>query len=232
MNIYLEKIALSRLVKEMAKGNISKPVSDLAKSGFIRSSRTYEKGMIEGNKNLAEKHNVGFQKTVPGTVNDNIATKGGGYAMIPTPSVDKNIVLIGSLRDKSNKLINQGAIRHEIFEAREMNRLKGTSVPHVQAIPSLPKEVLEPALKNMNPGYREAFMKRAPREDLPRTEAGTSHLSQRVLMSESNMVRANPYLNHISKLRSLSGETDKLRNITGKEYGRDKMVSSDFKKGR
>ena len=92
MNKYIEKIATTRLVKELAKGLISKPLHELIHAGSLRSPGIYAKGMKKGNIALAKAHDLTFQKVKPDTVHNFLASSGGGYATLATKEGKSHIM--------------------------------------------------------------------------------------------------------------------------------------------
>lgn len=87
-NRYLEKIALTRVVKELAKGTLGeygsakamKSVHDLMQAGAIRSPKVYTQGMRVGNQEIAKKTGQFINKARPGTARGVLAQAGGGAA--------------------------------------------------------------------------------------------------------------------------------------------------------
>lgn len=82
-NRYLEKIALTRLVSELAKGKVNRPLYKLIEDGFLRKPGVYAKGMRKGNDILTKKINSGVYTPKYGTTSaGNSAVNLGGYGTL------------------------------------------------------------------------------------------------------------------------------------------------------
>lgn len=216
MNKYLVKVALSRLVKEIANGNVKRPLKELARKGFIRNQKVYASGMKTGNTRLAEKYNIKI--TAPRNEYHKFIMeeqKEAPYASMVNPDFS-GIIVHGK---KSNPLVkndansHHGSMRHEIYEHMDVQHLSkdranirkdlfgNLLLPHVDIIDNKAKMLVG------------------------------DHHSPRVLTRESEMVRKNPYLRKtFINLRKGSGEDELVHRLTGKIYGQDPMTNADHKK--
>lgn len=234
----MEKSALTRLVKELAKGTVSKKITDLSSLGFIKPKAVYEKGMKIGNINIAKKEGVVFSKGKK-TADSIMARAGGGYATLPIDNSDKVKVISKGLPIPGLSLKgpeHQGAIRHELFEARELKRsIMNKSNTGVSLKNSTREYHKTP--RTIDPYLKYHLIRGLPRTPLPsmpkslsNPEKPSSHLSQKVLLRESEMIRKNPYLEKIKQTRKSSGESEALEKVLSKRYGVDKVGAKDFKK--
>lgn len=246
MNVYLEKIALRRIVSELAKGTVSTPLKTLADKGFVKPLSTYAKGMNEGNKAMAKKIGVSISKGSGRT--ESSAALGGGFATVAYKDGRIGVVHSGK-KSEIHKVLgtdsrlsvhNPALVRHEIFEAQDL--LRKRSAGHLNTPsqtdamkvfrgmidgPHVSKEVQNAALRHAASHMRVA---KPVTTSLFQNQAGAtvgSHMSPRVLTRESEMVRKNPYLDRLKSLRTVTGESDVIKGITGKRFGVDVMRPKD-----
>lgn len=134
-NKYLEKIALRRVVEELAKGKVAAPLESLVAKGFIKSPKVYAKGMREGNAALAQRFGAKISASAKeGSLAEMLTNAGGGAAALARPGgsvVHHDRLNMGSagLSKTQKSLSNSAMIRHELFEGDELRQapLKGAS---------------------------------------------------------------------------------------------------------
>lgn len=232
MNKYLEKIALRRIVSEIAKGNVTRPLRQLVRDGFVKSEKAYAQGMARGNSNLAKETGAIVRK--PKNTNERmLSSVGGGYVTV----ADKKAPLVIHNRKVANTDANhhEGFIRHELFEAKDVKDLPTRGVHKLsreekQGLVSATSNIIGegPAKRLLRrTGYRrpDVFA------DISHGVSG-SHMSPRVLARESNMVRENPHLQGMKDFRHVSGEAEYVTHVTGKRYGEQKMTGKDLEKAK
>ena len=251
MNKYLEKIALRRIVSEIAKGNVTTPLKTLAQQGFIKSKGTYARGMNEGNKSIAAsipnlqvsraKTPADLQRTAQGGGFVTLMKPDGGIQTMHSGRRAEVHEIPGSkgLRDVSTPALS----RHELFEAADARSLEAKHALRTVRRSDITKSYVG-SLKSQ--GVPDAdikdsrsqvlgFMKNL-KVTLPATFKDSrgnvvgAHLSPRVLSRESEMIRKNPHLSHIRDYRESTGEASIVNDITGKRFGVDKMTGKDHHK--
>lgn len=206
-NRYLEKIAVTKLVKEIANGGVTltNSLKDvLVGKGVLRSGSRYLSGLSEGTEALSKKHGV------PVTyINDfheytaHVKDHGGAAAVLHPDETGKSIPQI-FIHEESlahmSPFEKHVIVRHEINEARgaQKDLAKGRPLTQVR-------------IQNDVEG-----------------NSGKSgvHNNLAILGRESTDVSNIPYmrLGNINSRdllthRTSSGETDTLKGITGKAYG-------------
>lgn len=248
MNKYLEKVALRRIISEIAKGNVTTPIKTLAQQGFIKSKGVYAKGMNEGNKSIASsipnlqtsraRTTADLQRTAQGGGFVTLMKPGGGIQTMHSGRRADIHNLPGSenMRDVGTPAFN----RHELFEAADARALEAK-----HALPTVRRSNITKAyvggLKSQ--GLPDADIKEGRQQVLGfmknlkvalpsmfKDSGGNvvgAHLSPRVLSRESEMIRKNPYLKHLRDHRESSGEASIIGGITGKRFGVDKMTGKD-----
>lgn len=233
MNKYLEKIAVTRIIKEFAKGNISAPVSELARKGFVRSESTYAQGMQDGTFQLAKKLGVNISQK---SGKDGIPLlRSGGAAAHLSPSGKGHIQYSDVMTHDPTKL--SGILRHELEETRVMQKMHGDkevaprSTVLRQAMSHLKEQGhSDKVIQKSRKAYLDGMKGRA--HVTPASFQGLngsgSHASPEVLARESNFVRTNPYLSGVKADRDRTGESGLVERLTGKRYGVDKMTGRDF----
>ncbi len=257
MNKYLEKIALHekealrRIVSEIAKGTVTTPLKELVGKGFVKSRAAYAKGMNEGNKAILSKM-TGVQVYRPKTPSDKaLSAQGGGFATVNRHSGRIDVMHEGKKSiahyilgtRNTHDVYTPAMIRHELFEARDMQHLskeglrpsgrrssilnsvsdamRGYKVP--ESAVREQRVALTHALRHVKPVAFGSF----------RNQHGApvgAHATPRVLSQESEMVRKNPYLSHLRETRESLGEASIVKDITGKRFGIDKMTGKDHRK--
>jgi hypothetical protein len=239
MNRYLEKIALTRAVKEFAKGRITSTAEDLITKGVFRSDKTYAKGMQVGNEVLAKKLGAHIQRA-RGDAQKAVTGQMGGYGTMPSSKGDvifhdKHVMGL----ENSN---HQGMIRHELFESMEAKekRKLGNQSLHInreeqKAGITDGTRFLDGTrdIKTSNKlirltGHMEGMKPTVFQKD---DNLVGMHFSPRVLTRESEMVRKNPHTQGLFKhIRGpgITSESTLIKRITGKSYGSDKMTGKDF----
>lgn len=257
MNIYLEKIAATRLAKELAEGNVSVDPLVLAKRKFLRNPEAYEKGMKKGTSNILDSVNADVSKPNPSSgVGEHLTPGSGGY-FTSTGKDGKIHVLnarehssVHGLNPKSGEpysrqldgLVHQQNIRHESHEAQAIRRAltEGGKVDPQKTIDYLnhvdmyqDRYNVDP--KKLNPIRRflKAMQIIVPSAIIHKNgEKVGAHQDLVVLARESNSNRLNPYLKHIglTPIRKATGEAALIEKITGKRFGVDKMTKTDFRK--
>lgn len=259
MNKYLEKVALNRLVKEIAKGSVSEAPYSLFQKGVLRSPTTYAKGARAANDKLQATLGVNVNRTREGSLNHLITGQAGGYATVPRrgagPSVifsgsspmigDLNIGAPGVAHAKAlHGMQHQAGISHELFEADAVRRRLPKEPVKARAQRAKTMEQTTPGILASH-GFNQKqvhHISRGLRDmDTPRMGANIrrssgeqvgGHMSLDVLGRESNLVRANPYLSKstLKDIRSYTGEDRLLKNLTGKTYGADKFSGKDLRR--
>jgi hypothetical protein len=235
-NKYLEKIALRRIISEIAKGTVKTPLKDLASKGFVKLEKVYSKGMAEGNRNIAKNINAHIGTARSNTpVRKLLSDMGGGYAGFLDKKNKVQVIRKALPRNKQNN-IHQGFTRHELFEGMDMRAVSGNNA-RVTPKPLKGTDQYNTAvtLASMEiPGGKRAAVKliddvRTPKPDvfLSGDNMVGAHMTPRVLTRESEMARKNPYLKKITEIRNLTGEASYVKKLTGKKFGVDKMNSKD-----
>lgn len=251
MNKFLEKIAVTRLVKEIALGNVKTRVSDLNRMGFLRSPNQYAAGMRKGTSNLLRQSGGVINQGVPGSLAGDLLHSSGGYMTtvkkdgVPVISFDKTIGSpllnqkdFGSSdrRTFSKNLMHQALLRHEAFEAQAVSKaIKNGKLVHS---PEREMQINESITSNAkSQGAPDSSVRRYLRgvsniisPDSPPTPHG--HYQFSILGQESELVRKTPYLRNspLHGMRAATGETTNVRRATGKSYGWDKLTGKDFAK--
>jgi hypothetical protein len=207
MNKYLEKIALTRLVKEIAKGGVTKDLSELASKGFIRPESKYLYGTNRGFLNRVLRKGI-LVKDHP--IQEGIAT---------VISADNRPVIVQNSKFLSNfhERDRQAFLLHELHEAEAILKDKAPS--------------------NIVPPFSFGGVKtnRSPTTILilNKGEVTGKHKSLTVLGKESNDMATNPYLRRLSKLnliRQDTGEKALVSAIVGKRYGSGVMKGKELAK--
>lgn len=220
MNKYLEKIAVSRLVKEISLGKVTKSLSDLVSSGILRPEKTYVKGMKAGNKILADKINAKISKP-RGLAAEALAKRGGGYTILPNNKTDSLIIQQFGLPFLGRKsAIHQMGIRHEIYEGRELRKRMGSTDTY--NLRDLIKAHQAKTADVGNKYHASEILRGMPAKDIPKLPPGKTHLHDRVLLSESIDVSKNPYLGLLRKIREGNLDAKTVSDITGRPYGQHK----------
>lgn len=228
-NKYLEKIALNRLVSELAKGKVSTEVHELVNKGFIRPAETYSKGMALGNKNIAKQ--IGMKVHTPRTALDKItAISGGGYATTVRKNGSMHALHVKPEQSMFSRDNHHGMIRHELFEGHDVKRV----INDAKRITSIKPEHHAEIKAFMGDDFN---LKHINNRKIVKPDVFTNkgniigmHVTPRVLTRESEMVRKNPHLGDFKDLRGMTGEDSLVHRITGKRYGMDKMTSKDHAK--
>lgn len=201
MNKYLEKVAVTRLVKEIAKGsfNITKGKLDgLVSKGALRSENQYVKGMGQGTDLLSWKHGVRVKHIDDShEYSEYVKSYGGAAAVMhegkPTAFIHKDFL-------QGSPLEKQIQHRHEIDEGRG-------------------------ALSDIRAGreFKQVIIQKNGGRD--NTLSG-AHNNLAILGRESTNISKVPHLHvgsdnnkFLRKFRDDSGEADTLKGITGKSYG-------------
>ena len=253
----LEKVALRKIVEQIAKGNVKKHLLDLAEQGFIKSPKVYAEGMKRGNAVLSKQFQAPISRSAAGRDNHMTSTlnASGGAALLTHKTGPKIHHAVGKKSPLSinflpdtpyskqlNNINASAAIRHELHEANEARHLVGQGkwkrVSKQESIAGLKKRLSSigvhevPHLDKHVPRIESNSLKldAPPIVDRDLGVIG-NHLSTRVLGRESEDVRKNPYL-RISPMARLRGygEADLIHKLTGKRYGQDKMTGKDLKK--
>jgi hypothetical protein len=234
MNKYLEKIASTRLIREIAKNPGKFNVSKLTRQGYIRTPETYIQRIHEGTEAIASKHHATLHEPVNqeefvrtlfagGHRFDSVAHHHPTEVASITSKIthlEPNIVArlfsplqrVFSSKNRS-KLVHAVGNRHEAHEVKEMSRQWLDRVKNsVQTGGPMPQN-----------------MGNVSRKGRPTGE----HANLSVLMRESNDIRKIPHQNLLSSLhkaRSKTGESELLKRITGKGYG-EHFTPADIRKG-
>jgi hypothetical protein len=250
MNKYLEKIASTRLVRELVKGSVPMSVNSLFRRGALRSPARYAKGMREGVGAIAKKVGADFTAVKRlDTVQGDGIVRSGGYTTVASRDGgihiyhDKGIssdIHIGESKARKD-IAHQSGLMHESFEAEQIRRDLSRGVIDTGAAQLTLKKYKEYALRKGIPEKSlkdtERFLNQAasPASRAVLVKDGKEvarHQSLVVLGKESNMIRTNPYLrvHGLSKNRMESGEANFISKITGKKYGVDRFTGKDLKK--
>jgi hypothetical protein len=228
-NKYLEKIALNRLVSELAKGNVSTGVEKLVSKGFIRPAATYNKGMALGNKNIAKQ--IGMKVHTPRTALDRISSNaGGGYASVIRKNGEVHALHVKPSQSMFGQDSHHGLIRHELFEGHDIKRVLNNPKRVSEIKPEHYAEVK--AFMGDDYNHKHVTNRRIIKPDVFTNNGQITgmHVTPRVLTRESEMVRKNPHLGEFKDLRNMTGEDRIVHKITGKRYGMDKMTTRDHAK--
>lgn len=259
MNKYLEKVALTRLVKEIARGSVSATPASLLERGMLRSPSTYSRGARVANDKLQAKLGVNVNKASSKGLTSIIAPQAGGYASLPRKGENPTVIFgkssplvqdmdIGAANGGHSKALrgmqHQAGISHELFEAEAIkrrsrkepvrDRSSRSAANYAATSQALPQAGF--SAKDTYHVLRGVKDMDAPRlgAELHHSSYGQvgGHMSLDVLGRESNLVRANPYMakSPLSNIRSQTGEADYLHKITGKRYGSDRFSGKDLKK--
>lgn len=245
MNQYLEKIALRRVISEIAKGNVTMPVKELAEKGFIKSRGTYAKGMAEGNKAIASRIPGVTVNRARSTSEKTISSMGGGFSTHPRSDGSSKVLYQGggaqahpALGTEDTKDVTSSAmIRHELFEAQDIHKLHRQNRLNFTNRRAISQEYLS-GLKNQGAPAEAIHDGRVALVNAMRSSkvANVSnfkneygqivgrHATPRVLSQESEMIRKNPYLSKLKDYRVSSGEASITHDITGRRFGMDKMT--------
>lgn len=231
-NKYLEKIAANRLVQEIAKGTVKMPLKALVAKGALRGPGVYSKGMQRGNTAIAKKLGVDISKDSAEGLHG-LASAGGGYASINT--VKKGpVALHGGLKNNFLKEVgahpvnhHQAAIRHELFEVKDMKALS-TSRRRRYSDADMNMMRMKTPLSHAHMIDKVRPMK--PDVFASKGKLVGQHMTPRVLTQESEMIRKNPYLGGMRRVRSETGEDKLITSLTGKRFGVDKMTGKDHAK--
>ena len=241
-NKYLEKIALRRVISEIAKG-LSTPLETLVSKGFVKGESAYNKGMKLGNRNIAKKLGVTISKGNSKGENV-ISNSGGGYITMNRGGDTRIIANPKPLYLSRQSPVHQGFVRHELFEAGVAKNPNSKTLSGNRSILSNAYSHIPEEVKNSIGEHeiaKEKYhvlrgMTDAPIHGDPvviKNKAGGivgQHLSPQVLTQESEMVRKNPYLSRLKSMRSITGEDNLVQQATGKKYGVDKMTGKDHAK--
>ncbi len=254
MNKYLDKIASSRLIREISKGSI-KDLRDklpiFANRGFLRRPSVYSEGMIKGTDEINALNNTVISKSSTGSSYRTSVLKDGKH-IIEHPGLGRGteqarkLGLIPKentyLSDQISKLVHQQGLRHEAYESTALRKLHdrypGYSDQSLGNMISQYKTLIEldPANKVLKRDLRYLTNKKVvPLHGEVRTHSGKiigNHADLSVLGKESNDVLKNPYLQAygLQKVRRVLGEAKLLEKITGKRYGTDKFTNKDLLK--
>lgn len=218
-NKYLEKIALTRLVKEIAKGAVKAPVESLVQKGALRSMETYTSGINKGTEALAKRFNATIREPANGAELGQVIQFGNAATYAhpngkidivhskPNSFIRKFVSPIHSVKggERINEFNHAIALRHEVYEAQAAREAQKAGEP------------LE-----VNRFVDSSGVLRG------------AHLSPTVLAREGNLLRATPHAGagKMKGNRVDSGEAAILNRITGKVSGRDKFMGKDMKKLR
>lgn len=241
MNVYLEKVALTRLVKELAKKPASRStLSSLFDKGVIRSPGQYAEGMRKGNNSLAQKVNATISTSKPETLFSEVTASSGGYATVANSKGTSNIYHDreqsafstgeGPFKNREShqkqfdELMHQAGIRHEVFEARAVkdSLAKGEGLNLHQRGPR--KEALKEYsdMSNTPEKTKSQWDRSMNHLAFPKIQAQLhnnssgqlvgSHMNLSVLGRESELIRKNPYL-HRSPLATVRSFTGENKYI-------------------
>lgn len=238
MNKYLTKIAglekesANKVMNDFAAGKLKQGLAELTNLGKIRSEATYLNGMKRGNAALAKKHNITIMEAT-NPIDIHMVQQHNGYTNGYAPNGSKVVLHHReSMRMPSHAfsatgrpvtdMEHEAMIRHEIFELKDLDH-----------------KVRSVGTRGKDSGYLDVPN---PSEDLKWTrfvrdkrflQPGglmSQHQSPRVLTRESNMVRENPYLLGVKKLRHNTREDQLVQRLTGSRYGMDKIHNSSHRK--
>lgn len=129
----MEKQALRRIVSELAKGLVKTPLENLAAKGFIKSEKTYAKGMRLGNAALSKLHKAPISANIKSNSGHlrMISQSSGGAFTIPHISGPKIFKSENQINASSGHLSRSGkdlntslGIRHELHESSYVNKVK------------------------------------------------------------------------------------------------------------
>lgn len=259
MNKYLEKVALTRLVKEIARGSVSATPASLLERGMLRSPSTYSRGARVANDKLQAKLGVNVNKAGKKGMTSIVAPQAGGYASIPRKGENPNIIFgkssplvqdinIGAANREHSRALremqHQAGISHELFEADAIKR-RSMQEPvkdrHSRSLVNYEATSRYLPLAGFSAKDTYHVLRGVKDMDAPRLGAELyhsnygkvgGHMSLDVLGRESNLIRSNPYMakSNLATFRAQSGEADYLHKITGKKYGVDRFYGKDLKK--
>jgi hypothetical protein len=215
-NKYLEKIASTRLIRELGKGIIplTKDLKNsLVRSGAMRSGQTYIKGMDTGTENIAKKHGIPLHRIDDSHPMAGAVINMGGAATKAVGGKHPTVFIHEKGLNKAFNPFEQKVIhRHELNEAIGM---KHDLVRHGTAEKLV---MVQPSLHNNGAPYGQ-------------------HNNLGVLARESNDIRKLPHLHPLSnnnkllrQVRKDSGEQDTLAGIVGKRYGEQGFTHKDIEK--
>jgi hypothetical protein len=250
MNKYLEKIATTRLVKNLAKGLVTTPVKDLVSGGYIRSAARYAKGMRAGVKSLANEAGADITRiTKVKSIQAEGVQSGSGYVTTPSRNGKihiyhdggKSAGLPSSMNGPEKQVEHQAGLMHEVFEAQSLRKDLSKGIPDTNladvSVWKTQRDMTRPGadLKILKDRLRFYSQMASPRIRAVTVKNGMPtgyHQSLEVLGKESNMIRKNPHLHHGIHMssRKTDGEADYLKKLTGKLYGVDKFTKKDLKK--
>lgn len=228
----MEKVALQRLVKELAKGTVKTPLDTLVQKAGLRSANTYAAGMKKGNKYLQKLQGTPITVPKPGTFQQHLTEDAGGGLALPNPEKNRIDVLLNrKISRLAGKNERELVARHELFEAGEVKKhmktgpIKAMRQPKVDRLPAVLTD------KFLSTHDRFATKRSVVRPQVFRkdNEVIGVHMNPSILTRESNVVRSNPYLHNsvLIKHRVSDGEGQLVQHITGKKYGVDKMTGKD-----
>ena len=238
MNKYLEKVASTRLIREIIKNPsmfTAKQIKKLTNLGSIRPVKAYYEGLAKGNLSIAKRHNTliqeptdkesfaktlfsgghRFDTTVFGKPNGDLYSSGTITHLDPNPltRILSPLHKLFSSKDRSN-LVHSFANRHEAHEVSEMSTDFVNRVRH-----SVIKGTSIPSLNGLISKNGKTV---------------GEHANIAVLMRESNEFSKIPHknlLDKIEKMRHSTGESDLLKKLTNKPYG-SRFNSRDLKTAR
>jgi hypothetical protein len=207
-NKYLEKIASTRLIREIGKGavNLTKDLKNkLVRTGAMRSGATYIKGMDEGADLLAYKHGVPIRHIGDDHEYATVVSSMGGVATIMHHTADgvlkPHVFIHSPSMNKLSPFEQKILHRHEIDEARGATKDISQGKPLKQVL------IQNDASKSSG-------------------KYGI-HNNLGILGRESTNLSKTPHLHpnsgnnrFLRKHRSESGEADTLHGITGNSYGK------------
>lgn len=257
-NRYLEKIALRRVVSELAKGNITKMVGgnpgtygqiarSLQEAGAIKSPKVYAEGGKRGIKNVLKElgPKIWVTKGKKGSLREYVGTnmtpthKGVNINMPPSKS-GLSANLSGFRNAKAQRIMEDNdGIFHEAFEAMAARKAIQKGDINYAATHPFSKGLRMNNLAESTP-VRPTKIKRYvdSMSIMPhlrgaivnRGESVGSHASLGVLGRESELIRKNPYKSITGIFRDHSGEADYVSKVVGKRFGIDKFTGKDIRK--
>jgi hypothetical protein len=84
MNKYLEKIALTRLVKRIATVTVMEPLESLVSKGVLRSESRYAEGLAKGNDLINKRTGSEIHRVHPDSFPGKATIHSGGYSTSAT----------------------------------------------------------------------------------------------------------------------------------------------------
>ena len=254
MNQYLEKIALTRLVKQMAIGAVKKTPQELHAAGVLRSAAHYAERTAVGTAKINAKSGVNISGVSKKNTNSKIfAGMGGGYATTVSSKGEITIhhnhgklsPLTQGLTGDLRELAHQSGLRHEAYEGQAIRKSLDSKA-------DLRTHLITPEVKSAfkdtagiiagSPRAEISMGRATERLAAPKHSAlmvndwsgptpKSVHHNMSVLARESNMIRANPYLHAspLARIRRVTGENKYVSRITGKEFGKQRMGKKDFR---